>query len=116
MREGVDDMEKRKYYVGVASGQITQQPESTHWEYEIEASDEEIARLRDLFENANRQNMGVAYVALHPVEGRKEERDFRAYSQTLQEVYRMIYELGNDEAREHIVQNKIIEDIGKDYM
>lgn len=109
-------MEKRKYYVGVASGQITQQPETTQWEYEIEASDEEISRLRDLFDRANRQNFDVAYVAFHPIEGPKEEHDFKNYDHTLQEIYRMIYELGNEEAREHIVQNNLIQELGKDYM
>lgn len=109
-------MEKQKYYVGVASGQITRQPETTEWEFEIEATEEQIAKLRELFNQAARQNLDVAHVVLHPLSGRKEEHDLKNYDHTLQEIYRMIYELGNDEAKAHIVQNRIIQELGKDYM
>ncbi len=109
-------MEKKTYYVGVASGQITQQPDTTPWEYEIQASDEEIARLRDLFERANRQNFDIAYVVLHPIEGPKEEHDFKNYDHTLQEIYRMVRELGNEDAKAHIDSIDVIQELGKDYM
>ncbi len=109
-------MEKRKYYVGVASGQITQQPETTEWEFEIEATDEQIARLRELFDMANRQNFDVAYAVLHPLSGSKVEHDYKNYDHTLQEIYRMIYELGNEKARQHITQHNLIQELGKDYM
>lgn len=110
------DMKKQKYYVGVGSGQITRQPETTEWEFEIEATEEQITRLRELFERANKQNLDIAYLVLHPLEGRKEEHDLKNYDHTLQEIYRMIYELGSEETKKFIRENQIIQELGKDYM
>lgn len=110
------DMKKQKYYVGVGSGQITRQPETTDWEFEIEATEEQIARLRELFERANKQNLDIAYLVLHPLEGRKEEHDLKNYDHTLQEIYRIIYELGSEETKQFIRENQMIQELGKDYM
>lgn len=110
------NMEKQKYYVGVGSGQITRQPETTEWEFEIEATEEQVARLRELFDRAAKQNLDIAYVVLHPIEGTKEDHDLKNYDHTLQEIYRMIYELGNEETKQFISEHQIIQELGKDYM
>lgn len=107
-------MEKQTYYIGVSSGQITQQPETTQWEFKVEATDEEITQLRQLFNRAAQEAMGWAYIVAHPISGSKQNLDYRDHNETLQEIYEMIYKLGDEPTREHIREHDIIEAIGKD--
>lgn len=108
-------MQRRKYYVAVGTGEIVEDPSITAWEYEIEASEEEIVQLDELFDQANRQNMDVFYRVTNPIRGGKVDHNRHNYDETLQEIYRMIHRLGNAEAKQQIEDSNIIEEIGKNY-
>ncbi|WP_163101144.1 hydrolase [Peribacillus alkalitolerans] len=93
---------KRTYYIGVGDGLITQDPESSPWNFKIEASDDEITQLREYFDKnyANEQEnfyrAHVPYIQYHF------DRENDAYDKTLHKVYEMIHRLGDDTAKKHI--------------
>jgi len=108
-------MEKRTYYVSVGSGEIVEDPTVTPWDFQVEANEEEIMKLGELLDQASRENMDVVYRITHPIEGGKIRHDLQDYDETLQRIYRMIYDLGNDEAKQFIQNMNVIEELGQNY-
>lgn len=102
------DDQKKTYYIDVGHGGISQSPTSSEWSYKIQATDEEITQLRELFEqnySTEWQNFfraHVPYVQYHY------DRENDAYDQTIKQVYGMIYNLGDEEARNHIETMNIL--------
>ncbi|MDZ5472612.1 hydrolase [Bacillus sp. 31A1R] len=94
--------QKKTYYVAVSTGEISQSSTDSPWNFKIEATDEEITQLRELFEqnySTDWQNFfraHVPYVQYHY------DRENDAYDNTTQAVYGMIYQLGDQEAKNHI--------------
>jgi hypothetical protein len=102
------DEQKKTYYIDVGSGEITRSATSSTWSYQIQANDEEITQLRELFDqnySTEWQNFfraHVPYVQYH------HDRENDAYDDTIQQVYGMIYELGDEEAKRHIESMNIL--------
>lgn len=96
------DEQKKTYYIDVGTGGISQSPTSSTWSYQIQANDEEIIELRELFnqnystEWQNFFRAHVPYVQYHY------DRENDAYDNTIQQVYGIIYKLGDEEAKKHI--------------
>lgn len=96
------EQEKKTYYITVGSGEITQSRTDSAWDFKIEATDDEIIALRELFDqnySTEWQNFfraHVPYVQYH------HDRENDAYDDTITQVYKMIYELGDSEAKSHI--------------
>lgn len=103
------DQEKKTYYITVGSGEISQSSTDSAWNFKIEATDDEIIRLRELFDQnystewRNFFRAHVPYVQYH------HDRENDAYDETIVEVYKMIYELGDQEAKNHIETMGILE-------
>lgn len=97
-----DQNEKKTYYIQVGTGEISQSSTDSPWNFKIEATDEEITDLREMFEqnySTDWQNFfraHVPYVQYHY------DRENDAYDETTKSVYGMIYKLGDEEARKHI--------------
>lgn len=102
---------KKTYYVSVAQGEISQVSTASPWDFKIEATDEEITELREYFDQLHStewQNFlraHVPYVAYHY------DRENDAVDSLNKKVYQMIYDLGDEEAKEHIQKTGIIESI-----
>jgi hypothetical protein len=94
--------EKKTYYIGIANGEISQSSTSSPWNFKIEATDDEITDLREYFDQnhttewANFMRAHVPFVEYH------NDRSNHVYDDNLMQVYRMIYQLGDEEARQHI--------------
>ncbi|UII55297.1 hydrolase [Cytobacillus spongiae] len=94
--------QKKTYYIDIGSGEISQSETSSTWSYKIEATDNDIIELRELFEqnySTDWQNFfraHVPYVQYHF------DRENDAYDRTMTKVYEMIHKLGNEEAKRHI--------------
>ncbi|MDP4086284.1 MAG: hydrolase [Bacillota bacterium] len=101
---------KKIYFIDVGSGEISQSATSSTWSYKVEATDEEITDLRELFDqnySTEWQNFfraHVPYVQYHY------DRENDAYDQTIEKIYGMIYKLGDEEAKKHIKNMNIIAD------
>lgn len=99
---------KKTYYISIANGEIMQSSTDSSWNFRIEATNEEIIRLRELFDqnySTEWQNFfraHVPYVQYHY------DRENDAYDETLQKVYQLIYQLGDEEAKKHIMEMGIL--------
>lgn len=102
------DLGKKTYYISVGTGEITQSATDSPWNFKIEAADEEIIKLREHFDQnystewKNFFRAHVPYVQYHY------DRENDAYDETMVKVYKMIYDLGDEEAKEHIRSMGII--------
>lgn len=93
---------KKTYYITIASGEISQVSTASAWNFKIEASDEEVIKLREYFDqnySTEWQNFFRAHV---PYLQYHYDRQNDAYDETLVKVYEMIHELGDEEAKQHI--------------
>lgn len=101
---------KKTYYLSVGNGEIMQTSTDSPWNFKIEATDDEIIRLRELFDqnySTEWQNFfraHVPYVQYHY------DRENDAYDETLKKVYQMIYQLGDEEAKQFISEMGILSD------
>ncbi|PLR79432.1 hydrolase [Bacillus sp. V3-13] len=104
------DEPKKTYYISVGTGEISQSATASPWNFQIHATDEEITILREYFEqnySTEWQNFfraHVPYVQYHY------DRENDAYDETMQKIYRMIYELGDEQAKKHIEEMGILTD------
>lgn len=100
--------QKKTYYIDVGHGQISQSATASTWNFKIQANDEEITQLRELFDqnySTEWQNFfraHVPYVQYHY------DRENDAYDDTINQVYGMIYKLGDQEAKNHIDSMNIL--------
>lgn len=102
------DEQKKTYYIDLGTGSISQSATSASWSYKIEANNEEIIQLRELFDQnystewKNFFRAHVPYVQYHY------DRENDAYDDTIQQVYGIIYKLGDQEAKRHIESMDIL--------
>lgn len=102
------DVQKKTYYIDVGTGHITRSATNSTWSFKIQATDEEIAKLRERFDqnySTEWQNFfraHVPYVQYHY------DRENDAYDSKIQEIYGMIYQLGDEEAKQHIKTMNIL--------
>jgi hypothetical protein len=107
------EQKKKTYYVSVGTGEISQVKTASPWDYQIEATDDEIAMLREYFDsNYSAEWQGffrahVPYIQYHY------DRYNDAVDQNLFNIYQMIYELGSDETKNQIQSAGILESLQK---
>lgn len=100
--------QKKTYYIDVGTGEISRSVSSSTWSYKIEATDEEITELRELFDR-NYSNEWAGFWRSHvPYLEYHQDRDNFRYDNTMQQVYGMIYKLGDEEAKRHIESMNIL--------
>ncbi|PLR84439.1 hydrolase [Bacillus canaveralius] len=104
------DKSTKTYYISVGTGEISQSSTASPWNFQIHATDEEITILREYFEqnySTEWQNFfraHVPYVQYHY------DRENDAYDETMKKIYGMIYELGDEQAKNHIEEMGILTD------
>jgi hypothetical protein len=102
------DEQKKTYYIDVGIGQISQSATSSTWSYKIQANDEEITQLRELFDQNYSTEWKNFFRAHVPYLEYHYDRENDAYDSTIQQVYGMLYKLGDDEAKNHIESMNIL--------
>ncbi len=108
--------DKKTYYISVARGEISQSSTDSPWDFKIEANDEEITLLREYFDQLYTADHLSFYRAHVPYVQYHFDRENDAYDMTLKKVYGMIYELGDEEARNHIENMGILDNNNKDHL
>ena len=106
--KGMNDM-KKTYYIAIADGTITQVKTSTPWDYEIQATDEEITQLRELFDQNYSSDWQSFWRAHVPYIQYHDDKANEGYDTGLQQVYKMIYELGDEETKLQIKNDGLLE-------
>jgi hypothetical protein len=94
--------QKKTYYIDISSGEITQSASDSPWNYQIEATPEEIQTLRTYFdqnEKADLVNFFRAHIPFLEYHYDK-ENDVQDYQ--LKQVYQFIYQYGSDDTKQHI--------------
>ncbi|MFB6367491.1 hypothetical protein ACFCP7_26285 [Paenibacillus elgii] len=93
-------MEKKTYYIAVGSGEVQEPEEATgNFEFEIQATEEEVDKLQDMFEELAMNEEDTAMRATIPY---REYRPDKESDGNLTEIYRMLHELGTPDTRRHI--------------
>lgn len=96
-------MEKKTYYVAVGSGDILEDKSDSPYEFEIEATQEEIDQLQELF-NDRHQADWYTWIGAHIpiVPYHQLDKDNDQYDDNLYAIYKMLYELGSPETKSEI--------------
>ncbi len=102
-------MEKKTYYVSVQANSVLEEQGAAAFEFEIEATPEEVAELSELFEqklgveDANFWRAHTPYLQYH------DDQENDEYDYFLREIYRMLHKLGTKETREHIERMGVLQ-------
>ncbi|WLR50309.1 hydrolase [Bacillus tianshenii] len=95
-------MEKKTYYVAVGAREISQIRDYGLNQFEIQATEDEIFRLREVFDEAYSADWlsfwrsHVPYVQYH------HDKENDMYDDDMKQVFQMIYEFGTPETKQQI--------------
>jgi hypothetical protein len=106
---------KNKYYINVSSGEVSLIPlDVSH--FEIEATEEEVSKLKRIFGDIHSANLGT-YIRSHIpfVEYSKDSANDR-YDDGFRKVYKMIYQLRDNTTKRHIESMGILDSRDKEYL
>jgi hypothetical protein len=102
-------MEKKTYYISVANGEISQIKDGSPHEFEIEATNEEIKQLREIFDDAYEADWTSFWRAHIPFLEYHNDKPNDVYDEDILQAYSIIYKLGKEETRNHIKSMGIID-------
>lgn len=102
-------MEKQPYYVNVETGEVHSDKGASGFQFEIEATTDEVNRLTKLFRECDEAatdtflRSHVPYVQYH------NDSDNDRYDQALKDIYQFIHDHGQPITREHIESMGILD-------
>jgi hypothetical protein len=100
--EKMPDDKKKTYYISMGHGEISQVKTASPWDFQIEATDEEIIRLREYFDQMYSSDVQAFFRAHVPYIQYHYDRSNDGYDEMMQKAYALIYKLGDEEAKQHI--------------
>jgi len=95
-------MDKDTYYVSVQAGTIMQTQGEAAYELEIRATEEDVRKLRLIFESMNKIDFASHFRAMLPGIPYHFDSENDVYDEELRNVYGLLYELGTEETQKHI--------------
>lgn len=96
-------MDKQKYYVSVGSGEILNDPTSSSYQFEIEATEADVIRLGRLFDQASSAS-GEGFLHIRAIEKEKNQ----PHDEAMSSIYQTLYDLGDDSTKQHIESMSIL--------
>jgi len=103
-------MEKKKYYVSLTTGEVSQIRYQNNDDFIIYATDAEARQLRNKFDsmdNANLRSFVRAHIPIVPYHHDQSNDD---YDSAMEEALQMIYKLGDDTTKENIHSMGVLDD------
>ncbi|MBP1995147.1 hypothetical protein [Paenibacillus eucommiae] len=102
-------MDKKRYYVSVQAGTILENQGDASYELEIDATLDEVEKLREVFEEIYDfdQASGVQVASALAIAYHNDESN-DGYDYYLKEAYAMISDLGTEETKRHIGEMNIL--------
>ena len=100
--------QKKNYFIDVGTGIISNSATGSTWSYKIQATDEEITQLRELFDQNYSTEWKNFFRAHVPFVEYHHDQVNDQYDSTIQQVYGMLYKLGDQEAKTHIDSMNIL--------
>ncbi|WP_243298052.1 hydrolase [Bacillus litorisediminis] len=102
--------ERKTYYIDLGSGEISRSRTASTWNYQIEASDEDITQLREYFDQMHSTGWQNFFRAHVPYVQYHYDRENDANDRLLKDVYQLIHDLGDEEARKQIESIGILDE------
>ncbi len=98
---------RKTYYVAVGARQILEDQEAASFEFAIFANDDELNKLQELFEETQDsvEDEAFHFSGLPTV---SDVPDNDTYDALINEIYRMLHQLGTDETKRHIESMNIL--------
>ncbi len=102
-------MDKRTYYVSVQAESVMEQQSDSAYEFEILASEEDVASLQGMFEALDDLDRESALRSHIPYVQYHDDAENDRYDDQLKAIYRKIHELGTPETKKHIESMGILQ-------
>lgn len=103
-------MEKKTYYVNLGSGEISQIKYSNNSVFTIQATEDEVQNLRSKLDEMDAGNIS-AYARAHvPILSYHKDSGNDQYDEGIEEAFQIIYDLGNQETKQHIDEMGVLGD------
>lgn len=103
-------MEKEKYFINIGTGEISQNRYQNNDDYVIYASSEDITLLRATLENMHGASFDSFIRAHIPIMPYHNDKANDEYDANMIEAFRMVYQLGDEQAKSHIESMGILSD------
>src|SRR5699024_1277999 len=103
-------MERKKYYINIGSQQIAQTSFENTDTFKIYANDDELRLLRAKMDNMDGANISSLFRADVYILAYYHDQPNDDYDEQLTEAFQMIYELGDEETKQHIDQIGVLGD------
>lgn len=103
-------MEKKKYYVNVGTGEISQISYDDNDDFIIHATKDEVAQLRSKLNHLHDASFGTfirAHIPIMPYHNDKSNDD---YDRNITEAFQMLYNCGDEQTKSHIVEMGVLTD------
>ncbi|GAA0465022.1 hydrolase [Alkalibacillus silvisoli] len=95
-------MDKRKFYISVESGEISEYKAGDNDDFIIYGDPDEIIALRECMDNLKGAEGGTGFRAIIPFREYHNDDENDLYDYQLMKSYKMIYNLGDDTTKRHI--------------
>ncbi|MBO9598376.1 MAG: hypothetical protein J7559_11245 [Cohnella sp.] len=95
-------MEKNRYYVSMQSRSIMRDQSQASYEYEIEATESELIRLRSKMDELEDADHATFFRTATPGLPYHHDPENDEYDRAIKACYDMIFQLGTDETKQHI--------------
>lgn len=102
-------MEREKYYVSVASGEISQIQFGNNDDFTIYATDSEVNDLRGMMDVMHQADVKTFFRAHIPIMPYHRDEANDQYNSGIQEAYQKIYQLGDEQTKENIKNMNILD-------
>lgn len=103
-------MTKKKYYVDMQSREISQVKYHNNHHYQIQATDEEIQKLRRLFDRVGYGDMAAYWRSHIPFEPYHNDLGNDLYDESFTDALALIYELGDETTKMYIDSTGVLAD------
>ncbi|MFD2208176.1 hydrolase [Virgibacillus halophilus] len=105
-------MDKQKYYVNLASQQISTVRFENNDSYVIYASEEEVRNLRQKLNHMHEGDMNAFFRAHVPIMPYHNDRGNDHYDSGMSEAFQIIYDLGDEKTKEHLTDIGVLDKKG----
>ncbi|UOQ85353.1 hydrolase [Gracilibacillus salinarum] len=100
-------MEKKTYYVNIASQEISQIPFGNNASYTIQATDEQVFLLREKFNELHEDDFGTFVRSHIPYVQYHQDLENDEYDNDLKDVFQMLYQLATPETKQAMEESGI---------
>lgn len=102
-------MDKQKYYVNLGSKEISTVKFQNNDSYVIYANDDEIQRLRQIFDHMHDGDMNTFYRVHVPIMPYHKDKGNDTYDAGMLDAFQIIYDLGDERTKEHVTDIGVLD-------